>query len=274
MAASLFSHSDYRSAVEAAIERVRFHKTVTFARLAKLCGIQATYFSNVLKGRADFSPDQLYSLGHALEVSDGELDFLMLLLDWERSGHKERKRALARRIERIREENLSTARHLAAKKVPVEEGGAAEYYLDPMTKVVHVHLGVEKYARDPKLIAEVLSLSPEYLGRLLETLLRLGFIEPKGGGYTVKLKHRHLPDESPLCLPHQILMRTRSLDRVQRLPKGRRYGLSATFSTTPEIRARIQAEFLDFVKRAEGLANSGRETHVYQMNFDLFPWGD
>lgn len=274
MAISLFSSTEYRRAVEAAVERVRFHKPLSYAQLSKQSGVQATYFSNVLKGRASFSSDQLYRVARALEVSETELEFLLLLLEWDRCSVKDRKRELTRRIEAMREDNLTTARHLAAKKVAPEDASASEYYFDAMTKVVHVYLGVERYAREPKLIAEALKIPVEYLGRLLETLVRLGYVERKGSGYVVRLKHRHLPDDSPLCLPHQTLMRTRSLEQFQRLPRGKRYGVSVTFSATPETKARIQAEFLDFLKKAESLVGASRETHVFQMNFDLFPWAD
>lgn len=274
MVVSLFSSTEYRAAVEAAIERVRFHKPLSYVQLARDSGVQATYFSNVLKGRAHFNADQLYRVGRALEVSESELEFLLLLLEWERSAYKERKRELGRRIEAIRDENLSTGRHLSAKQVAPEDASGAEYYLDALATVVHVYLGMERYAREPKLIAEALKIPTEYLGRVLGILARLGYIEPKGNGYVVRLKHRHLPDDSPLCLPHQALMRTRSLEQFQRLPRGKRYGVSVTFSATPEARGKIQAEFLAFLKRAESLVGESRETHVFQMNFDLFPWFD
>ncbi len=274
MVVSLFSASDYRAAVQSAIERVRFHKPLSYAQLARQSGVQATYFSNVLKNRAHFNADQLYRVARALEVSESELEFISLLLEWERSAEKERKRELNRRLETIREENLSTGRHLSAKRVAPEDVSGAEYYLDALATVVHVYLGMERYAKDPKLIAEALKIPAEYLGRLLGTMARLGYIEPKGTGYVVRLKHRHLPDDSPLCLPHQALMRARSLEQFQRLPRGKRYGVSVTFSATPDTKARIQAEFLDFLKRAESLVGASRETHVFQMNFDLFPWLD
>jgi transcriptional regulator with XRE-family HTH domain len=275
MAVSLFTASEYRGAVQTAIDRVRFHKPLTYARLARQSGIQATYFSNVLKGRAHFNADQLYRIAKCLELSETELEFVLTLMEWERSAFKERKRELARRIETIRQDNLSTSRYVSARTVAPEDSVGAEYYLDPLCKVVHVYLGIDRYAREPKLIAEALHISNEYLGRLLETLVRLGYVQSRGAtGYTLLLKHRHLPDESPLCLPHQALMRARSLEQFQRLPRGKRYGFSATISATPETRARIQGEFLDFVKRAEALVAGSKETHVFQMNFDLFPWAD
>jgi uncharacterized protein (TIGR02147 family) len=272
---TLFNASEYRAAVLSAVERVRFHKPLTFAELAKRTAIQPTYLSNVLKGRAHFSSDQLYSIGKFLELSEPELEFVLLLLEWERCSVKERKRELGKRLEAIRQEHLSTASHVTAKKVIPQDLASSEYYLDPLVKVVHVFLTIDRYGKDPKLIAEALRISPEYLGRILETLVRLGYTEAKpAGGYAIRVKHRHLPDESPLCLPHQALMRSRSLEQFQRLSRGKRYGFSATFSATPDTRAKIQAEFLEFVKKAEALVGASKETHVFQMNFDLFPWAD
>lgn len=77
-----------------------------------------------------------------------------------------------------------------------------------------------------------------------------------------------------MLVPHQSLMRMRSLARLQELPAEKRYSFSVTFSTSERIREQIQQKFLALLKEIEPLVKGGASENAYQINFDLFPWND
>ncbi len=265
---------DYRKALVAIVQRRRqTESTLTYARVAEAGKVQATYFSNVLKGRGDFSSDQLFLILSFLAAEESERDYCLLLLDWNRCEVPARKSSLKERVEAFRQKFLATQRHLTATPVNPESTGDIEYYLDPMVQIVHVYLGLPAYAKDVKKIQSEIGLSAEHLQRTLRLLERLGYVQlDRHGHYKSVVKNRHLPQTSPVCLPHQTLMRLKSAEQMSRLPDSHRYHVSVTLSTAPEVLDEIRAEFLVFLKKAEAAVKGAPEEKVFQMNFDLFPW--
>lgn len=270
---SIYSHLDYRSLLSERISQAKSRTTsLTMSRLAERTGIQPSYLTHVLKGRADFSPDQLYAISEHLHFSREEREYVLLLLEYERSSHVARKAELKAQIDLTRERSLATEEHIKAKKVNELGPEEVEYYLDPLCQLVHVHLNFEEFAREPLRLAKRLAISESHLEEILGRLQSAGYIEPEGRGYRVVRRNRHLPKTSPLCQPHQVLMRYKSIDQIQRIPEKERVAFSVTFSSTQEDKQAIHHAFLEFVKKAESIVQSSRREHVYQINFDLFPW--
>jgi len=269
-----FSSPDYRTAVRQLVERRKaIDRSASYARLAAETGIQATYVSNVLAGRAHFGTDQLFLVGRWLRLSEAGQRFLTLLMEHERCSVPERKLLLERELETLRRENQQTKNHLRARAAEPTELEAAEYYLDPTVTIVHVCLRVPRYAKTPTLLCTDLAITAEHLVRVLSVLEHLGYVErsPKGvwkvvrGGY-------HLPDSSPLCIPHQAQLRVKSIGQMYRVVPGERHHVSVTFSGDAATKRSVHAEFLSFLQRAESVVRNAPDVSVYQMNFDLFPW--
>jgi len=270
----IYQTLDYRKATLSLIERHRqTEPRLTFARIAAAAKIQPTYFSNVLKGRAHFSSDQLYLICQTIQAKTEEIEYLLNLLEWTRSTVTARKNELRARIDGIRQINLQTHKHLKTKPVTTENLSDAEYYLDPSVQLVHVYLGIPRYAKNPSKLAEELGIAPEKLQTVIRLLEKLGAVAVDSRGqYHCLTKNRHLPQTSPLCLPHQILMRLKSAEQLNRLPEQNRHHVSVTFSTDRERLDQIRVDFLEFLKRTETLVAGGPEEIVCQLNFDLFPW--
>ena len=269
-----FTSPDYRTAVRDLVERRKaVDRSASYARLALETGIQATYVSNVLAGRAHFGTDQLFLVGRWLRLSEDGQRFLTLLMERERCSVPERKVLLERELEALRRENQQTKNHLRARATEPTELETAEYYLDPMVTIVHVCLRVPRYGKAPTLLCNDLGISAEHLVRVLGILEHLSYVErsPKGawkvlrGGY-------HLPDSSPICIPHQAQLRVKSIEQMHRVAPAQRHHVSVTFSGDAATKRTVHAEFLAFLKRAESVVRNAPDVSVYQMNFDLFPW--
>jgi uncharacterized protein (TIGR02147 family) len=274
---TVFHAKNYRSALGDLMERRRKAEPgFRQATLAKGAKLQPSYVSNVFAGRADFSPDQLFRVCRFFSLGLDETDYLLLLLEMERCDVPERKLLLEERAQRTRESHAKIAANVSAKRVEPDDLALAQYYLDPYFPLVHVFLRIARYAKSVSLIGEALALSPEKLRDVLEGLEKLGYVSlGKDGVYEVRNLHRHLPDDSPLCLPHQALFRVRSLERLQKVPASKRVAFSVTFAATDETFESIRGRFGAFVKECEEAVKAvKRPARVYQLNFDLFPWGE
>lgn len=270
---SIFSYLDYREALLALISKKKEQrKGFTLRSLAEKCRIQSTYLSNVLHGRADLSSDQIYALAQELGLSETENDYLNLLLSWDRSGVALRKKRLKQKIDDLRAREFNTKKALSKVRLLSEEECIREYYLDPFHMLVHVFLTIERYNRRTSHIADALGVDSDRIKHSIDTLVRLGYIEKSESGYDLLKQRIHLPESSPVCRPHQELMRIRSLSRLQSVQESARYGVSVTFSSDAQVLTRLKEVFLEFLAKAEKIVDEGPAERAYQMNFDLFPW--
>lgn len=270
---NIYSHRRYQSALFEVIEsKKKLPEKWTLRKLAQKCGLQASFLTNVLKGRFDFNADQLYVIADHLVLTAEEKTYLLLLLEHQRSAHPGRKKELLSKIEKMREKHLATEKHLLAKVVETPLEKITEYYLDPFVQLVHVHLNFPHYQTQPQRLCKDLGISSKHLSKILSLLIRLSYVQNSDGRYKVIAKNKHLPKESPLCGPHQALIKLKSIDQMQRLDPEEIYSFAVTFTGTDETKAKIREEFLQFLKRVESVVKAADSQNVYQMNFDLFPW--
>lgn len=273
---SVFVHENYRQALRYSIDRYRRQKPFyTQTLLAEKSGIHNTFISNVLKGRSDFNPDQIFAIGELLGLHSGEIDFVVLLLEWEKSIHSVRKELLKQQIENTRRKELKLGKLLETEDPKDSTDDNIEYYLNPYYLVIHTALNLNAYAQSPTLLSHQLKLSEDYVRQILKRLEDMQFIKfnSKKNRYEVLVGSRHLDKTSPLCIPHQTLLRNQGLRQMGELKEEKRNFFSATFLGSEKLRKQIEKEFYQFTQKAKKLADSNKSSDaIFQMNFDLFPW--
>jgi len=273
---NLFESPHYRKAFEHLFspKMMDMSRHRSLAQLAVSAHIQPSYLTNVIKGRAHFSSDQIYALGDELGIRPEETEFLILLMEWERTSHSRRKERLAERIENLRQQNLRAEKYITAPQTVLKNEDLERYYLDPNVELLHLFLGTESCPQGIDQIAQVWGFSKEYVHEILNLLESLKLIVRKGKWWTTRIAHQHLPRESPLCKPQQMLKRLAALHALQKMPSHRAYTFSASVTMTEQTRLEIQSRFLEFLKQCEDLVKGSAPQELFQIQFDLFPWID
>lgn len=270
---SIYQFDNYIEAVSNAInERKQNDPQWTLARLAQICQMQPSFLTNVLKGRVDFNSDQLYRICEELLFEPEEIEFLTALLEMKRTAYPKRKSILQKKINEFRTKHLRAEKNLKTQAVELTAEQLEKYYLDPLNQIVHIYLGIEGQNATLETLALKFGVAKVQMTQVLSLLEQIKYIRKKAGRYEVLVEGKHLPRESHILKSHQILMRLKSLDQMQRLSAEQNYSFSATISTLPEVRVQLQAEFLKFLKAAEKLVKGHESKNLYQINFDLFPW--
>lgn len=269
---AVFGHLQYRAALAEAIERRRARGDFTLRRMAGEVGLQPSFVTNVMKGRLDFSADQLFAVATYLEFREAERAYLLLLLEYERSTHAPRRADLKKQIEDVRREQQKSEKQIAVNVVELTPQEQAQYYLDPFAQIVLVHLNLPTFARHPERLAPALGLSAHHLMEILRLLERIGYIQRVGGGCRVLARDKHLPARNPLSGPAQTLLRFKSLDQLQRLNAEAHFSHTVTLTGDADTLDQLGDAYLAFLKKAEGIVKPAKSERVLQMNFDLFPW--
>jgi hypothetical protein len=84
----------------------------------------------------------------------------------------------------------------------------------------------------------------------------------------------HLSPESTIYRPYRTLLRFKAMERLDRLNAGDAYNYSVLFTADEEVRRRVQARFLEFLKDVQDDIQAAPAQEVYQLSFDLFRWSD
>ncbi|MCK5074562.1 MAG: TIGR02147 family protein [Bacteriovoracaceae bacterium] len=270
---SIFSKLDYRKIFKETIKnRKRIDSRINFQNMSIYMHIQKPYLSKIIHGNAHMNSDQLFLACEYLGFNEEETSYLHILLEYDRTVVKKRKKRLLQNIKRIQNKYLDTKKHISKKEIASTIEESAEYYLDPIVQIIHICLSIKKYNENPSLLVRDLGISKEKLIVALEKLGSLKIIVPKDNGYQILTRNIHLSKTSPICTTHQNLLRLLSINKLQNITGDLPYNFSVTFSSDIKTKNKIQEKFLSFLNEIESLVKDAPTEDVFQLNFDLFPW--
>jgi uncharacterized protein (TIGR02147 family) len=266
---------DYREIIRTLVdEHRRTDQKFNFSVLAKALGVQKTFLSMVMNSNSQLSTDQLFSLSEYFRLSKQEHDYLILLLEYEKTGLAKRKKFIRNRIAAIQLEQRSPRKALGHEFVETGDNPTADYYLDPFMTIVHQCLALAEFGGDPNKVAQGLGIPDRSIKKIVRTLESLKLIAPARppGTYSVTKEHVWLAPESPLNSAYYSLFRQVSAYQLAKTPRDQRSVFSVTFTADDKARGLIHEAFLKFLREMESIVKAAESKEVYQINFDLFPW--
>jgi transcriptional regulator with XRE-family HTH domain len=265
--------TDYRTLLQKRIESgKKINPAATAQSIAGMAHVSKAYLSQVLNKRAHLNQDQLFAIMEFLDLTAEEKEFLVILLELNRSALKKRRSQLEAKLDAFRKAHLSTQSYLSAQPIVSSIDPISQFYLDPVNLLVHIALTIPRYLNDPSLLSEALDLSPERLAASLQILIRAGILIREKNRLRLTETHFHLPSDSPIYPAWRTLMKAQAFLGIQRCPKDDAYSFNVVFSANHKCRQLIQKKLLEAVSACEKeVAKSPKET-VFQMSIDLFPW--
>ncbi|MGZ3779719.1 MAG: TIGR02147 family protein [Pseudobdellovibrionaceae bacterium] len=270
-----YRHLDYRKTILDLIKNKKKQQpNFTASYLAGKIGVQKAYVSKVLTGQRDFNSDQIYLIAKEFQLQSEETEYLLLLLEYERTGIQARKQDLQDQIAAIQFQQRKMNKHIKRKVItPLVDTSQLEYYLEPMTLIVHNFLKIPKYQKSISSLSNKLGISPHELKSIIERLSRLGLIEQqKDSSWKVNTENIHLSRESPLCGPHLNLFKIFANQHIMKIPVTKRFSYSSTIRANEATKNLIHEKLLALLKDLEPLIEKAPEESVYELSFDLFPW--
>ncbi len=269
---SIFNSLSYREIIKDKISTLKKTKPgFGVLRVSQKAGLHGSFVSSALKGHKHLSSDQVFALGEQLGFSYKELDYLLLLLNYERSVNQNLKAKYLDEIKAIQKENSKTTTHISTKPQESLDLDLAEYYSDPFYKIIHVFLGIEQFRQDPNLLALQLGITHKQTQKYLKRLEDFEIIKFSSPIEVLK-KNYHLPKDFFICKPHQATMKLLSQQTLLSLEEKQKESVCVTFTGEEETFKKVHNEFLDFLKKAEKHVKYSVSKEVFQMNFDLHFW--
>jgi len=268
MGIRVFDYLDYRDFLRDLYERKRAEDRRFSCRyIALKVGFRsASYFTQVLNGRTNMTPEMALRFAAFLRLDGREADYLELLVLHDRArGASERRRYL---------EKLAAFRESSAKLVPVEHFEFFEkWYHTAIRELLHI----APFEGDFKALGKSLrpSISAAKAKESIELLVRLGMACRQDGLVVRSDKRSTTTGEAVQSVQvDQFHASTLGLakEAIDGLPRGERSLSSLTMTLSVQGRSRVEAEIAEFRRRILSIAEADRdEDAVYHLGIQLFP---
>lgn len=234
--------------------------------LAAAAGCTQSYFSQVLHGKPELTPDQALALGEALGLGLGEAEYFLLLVQHARASTLKLKTHIANKMQETAARRLSTASAVAA----TSDGAAEEalrdfYYASWRHSAVHILTACAAYQK-PDAIAAHLGLPVREVVEILAKLTEGGLVKRRGSSFVHGGRNLHLPTPSLHNRLNHLNWRMRA---VEALPEsGVHY--SSAFAISRKDWDSLREKLLRFIEeQRKEIGHSGSE-EAFVFCCDLF----
>jgi transcriptional regulator with XRE-family HTH domain len=267
---SIFRQLSYRDLIRNLLKA----SPLTAQAVSERLGLHGSYFSRVLKGGANFSNEQLFGIGKLFALDDPEIDYLLLLGEYDRSGSHAHRQFVRRRIDDLREEKLKLSENLENVEVvgSVSHQDHAPYYFESVTAKIHMFLCIDKFRLHSLKISDKIGITPAKLQEELRKLAQLRLISLNGEKITVLRSSILLDENDPISPVNHGNWRLEAIQKLSRrlFDKGD-YHCTVNFTADQDTAAEIRDAFKEFMVQAQRiLQRTKNETDVFTICFDLF----
>lgn len=214
MKPSIFNYADYKVFLLNLIESHANRRGLRKA-LANAIHCQVSHITNVLSGEGHLSAEQAEACGRFFGLSYDEIDFFLVLIQFNRAGTDDFKKFCDKQL---REKRKKFGELKARLKIPdtLSPDKEAIYYSCWEYSAIHVLLSIPKM-QTREAIAKKLALPIETVDAVLHFLLANGLCQKDGLNFKISRSQIYLDKSSPFISKHHANWRIKALSAFNRL---------------------------------------------------------
>ena len=236
-------------------------------KLAEAISVHATFVSQVLKEKADFSLEQAEAINGFFEHTEDEGEYFILLILKDRAGADKLRARFARKIKAVRENRLNIRKRLEVD-AEISEKDRERFYSTYIYGAIHVLTSLPGF-NSIDALAQAVKLSRARTKEAVDFLLRIGVVKESGGKLGPGPSHVHLGNQSEIILKHHSNWRMHALSELQFLDREDVH-YSACLSLSRADVFRVKESILQNLKANVGLIEKSKEETAYVMNVDFY----
>ena len=191
----MYHTSDYRDIILSKLEENRAVRGYR-KQLADACRCSTSFFSQVVLGKVQMTPDQAMGLSAFWGLGLESAEYFIDLVHLARAGTKKYRGHLERRIAHRRKCELQISKRRSAQTIGTEN--QLVYYSHWSFVAVHTILVIPGFQSSDS-ISRRLGLSVFEVQKVLRALQDMGLAHHDSGKWTSSMKNIHLPARSPLA---------------------------------------------------------------------------
>jgi uncharacterized protein (TIGR02147 family) len=265
MTPSIFEFTDYKAFVREHVKSLPRGGHGQYRRMAKHLRVHTTLLSHVFRGDKELSAEQACGLASFLGLRELEQDYLLGLVDKNRAGSAELKRAIDRRLGVLRERHEQVEHRVPGARTLSAEHRAT-FYSHWCYSAVRLASSLPEL-RDAPAIAERLQLPLALVDATLEFLTAAGLIAHDGERYQLVAKRTHVSPTSPLAAAHHRNWRTQAMHRYERMTR-RDFAFTSPISLSRSDALRIRELLVEAVASVTKIVEPSECETLALLNID------
>lgn len=273
---NLYQYDNYKAFLKDAVsQRKSIHAHFNLSYLANKTGIQRTYLSHVMAGRAHLNSDQLFLICQALQLDQSDSDYLQLLLEFERCQLASRKKILQEAINLRRISITETERALSLDATVEVNEALAEYYSNPYCSITHMFLLMPEFQTNPSSLVQRLQISEKQFSDIVQILCKCRLVRLEVGRIELLQNEIHLRQDHPFAKTHSLNFRTLAIARNWSNSSSQDYQFTATVAGNKEHFSIFRKDLVEAIRRlADAVAKvpNDQTNQIFQINLDLFEY--
>lgn len=236
--------------------------------LAKMAGCNRSYFSQMLSGKVNLTPDHIINLSEEIGLSELEKEYLLTICLLERAALSKSRHILELKIERIKKKILNLSKKIKASESTIElsEENKVDYYSNWLMGQVHIMTSISEF-QTPESIAQKLNLKTSSIKKILNKLTEMKLVTKKNNLYFHQSGNLHISQESGLIQINHFNWRMRALHHISD-NEGIHY--SSTFSVSKKDISKMKKHLLDFINDQRNLIGNSGSEEIYCFTCDFF----
>lgn len=235
--------------------------------IAQRTDCNPAYVTQVLKGNADFSLEQIEKLKDLLGLGPHDFDFLLLLVEKDRAGTLSLKKYFSDKIAKALDERKQLKNRLK-KEVPLTQEVQLKYFSTWVYAAVHMALTVPTL-QDARAIARKLKLEEPVVNEAIQFLLQSRIITQNKAGYQMGEVRFHLPHDSELIFKHHTNWRLQALKALDQKKEANLH-YSSVVSISEKDFQEIRENLLKAIESAKAKIKESPEESVVSFCLDFF----
>lgn len=235
--------------------------------MAKQLKCKTSFISQVLSESQNLSLDQAFLLNELFKHSEAESKYFLTLVQIERAEQKGLKKHLRSEAEKIRNDSLKLKNKITADSIKSKED-EFKYFSSADYAYVHILTTIPEFQNKESLLKK-LNLNPNYLEKILNYLLKMGYVEYKHGRYLPGPSILHLPNDSTISSTHHTNWRVQAIKACQ-APSDFDLHYSSIVSISEKDFLTIKALMVKHIQEYRSIINPSPCEKAYSLCFDFY----
>lgn len=237
------------------------------SRAGEALNVQRSYFSRVLSGELQLTPDHAFRLSEFLGFNESERDYFLALVETERASTPSYREFQKRRAELLRKkfESLDERTNRKALAAPQND---IEYFSAWYWSAIHF-LTSTVDGQTVDALSQRLNLSPKVVREVLQGLKTRGYASSRGERWLYAAGEFHTPKGDPLTVIHHQNWRTRAVQDAQ-LNSDESIHFTAVQSVSRGDVEKLRELLLSFIGDASRIAGPSNPEETIALTCDLF----
>lgn len=264
---NIFEYEDYKKYITDRIDSSTDLGRGTRRRLADYIGCQNTFITQVLSGNYHFSSEQAERVGSFFNLSNEEIEYLIILILQNRAGTKSLAKLLEKSLQEKREKELLLKNRLKMKS-NMDREDIILYLSHWQYSLIHGALGLPTL-RTASALATRFKLPVNTIEKVLKFLETRGLAQQRNGEFILTKKMMHFGKDEPLLPQFHRNFRNLSMTSFDQ-PDESDFHYSGVIACSKQDIDKIRRKLTAFLEETSKTIQNSKEEELMVMNLDWF----